>query len=76
MARNGYGERKCKFAGQHFWARGFSVTTVGRDEDAIRDYIRNQEMEDQRLEQMNLCGRKVHRGEQLSDGSRMATRGG
>ena len=49
-----YGERKRSFVGQHFWARGFFVNTVGRDEEAIRAYIRNQEKEDQRLEQMNL----------------------
>ena len=49
-----YGERKRNFVGQHFWARGFFVNAVGRDEDAIRAYIRNQEKEDQRLEQMNL----------------------
>jgi putative transposase len=49
-----YGERKRNFVGQHFWARGFFVNTVGRDEEAIRAYIRNQEKEDQRLEQMNL----------------------
>jgi putative transposase len=47
-----YGERKRNFVGRHFWARGFFVNTVGRDEDAIRAYIRNQEKEDQRLEQM------------------------
>ena len=40
--------------GQHFLGRGFFVNTVGRDEEAIRAYIRNQEKEDQRLEQMNL----------------------
>ena len=34
--------------------REFFVNTVGRDEEAIRAYIRNQEKEDQRLEQMNL----------------------
>ena len=49
-----YGERKRNFVGQHFWARGFFVNTVGRDEEAIRAYIRTQEREDQRLEQMNL----------------------
>ncbi len=49
-----YGERKRNFVGQHFWARGFFVNTDGRDEEAIRAYIRNQEKEDQRLEQMNL----------------------
>jgi Transposase IS200 like len=35
-----YGERKRNFVGQHFWARGFFVNTVGRDEDAIRAYIK------------------------------------
>jgi len=49
-----YGERKRNFEGQHFWARGYSVSTVGRDETGIRDYIRNQEQEDKRLDQMNL----------------------
>ena len=49
-----YGERKRNFVGQHFWARGYFVSTVGRDEAVIRAYIRNQELEDQRLEQMNL----------------------
>jgi putative transposase len=48
------GERKRNFVGQHFWARGFFVNTVGRDEEAIRAYIRNQEREDQRLDQLNL----------------------
>ena len=45
---------KRNFVGQHFWARGYFVSTVGRDESAIRDYIRKQEKEDQRLEQMRL----------------------
>lgn len=49
-----YGERKRSFVGQHFWARGYYVSTVGRDEQAIREYIKNQEQEDMRLDQMNL----------------------
>jgi putative transposase len=49
-----YGERKRNFVGQHFWARGYFVSTVGRDEAVIRAYIRNQELENQRLEQMAL----------------------
>jgi putative transposase len=49
-----YGERKRNFVGQHFWARGYFVSTVGRDEAAIRDYIKNQEQEDKRLDQLNL----------------------
>jgi REP element-mobilizing transposase RayT len=36
------------------WARGYFVSTVGRDEAAIREYIKSQEKEDQRLEQLNL----------------------
>lgn len=49
-----YAERKRNFVGQHFWARGYFVSTVGRDEGVIRAYIRHQEQEDQRLEQLNL----------------------
>ena len=48
------GERKRNFVRQHFWPRGFFANTVGRDEEAIRAYIRNQEKEDQRIEQLNL----------------------
>ena len=49
-----YGERKRNFVGQHFWARGSSVSTVGRDETVIREYIKNQEKEDQRMDQLGL----------------------
>ena len=49
-----YGERKRNFVGQHFWARGFFVSTVGKDEEAVREYIRNQEEEDKRLDQLGL----------------------
>jgi putative transposase len=48
-----YGETRRNFVGQSFWARGYFVSTVGRDEEVIRNYIRNQEQEDQRLEQVN-----------------------
>jgi putative transposase len=44
-----YRERKRNFVGEHFWARGSFVSTVGRDERLIREYIRNQEREDERL---------------------------
>ena len=49
-----YGEHKQNYAGQSFWARGYFVSTVGRDEAVIRDYIRNQEQEDKRLDQLNM----------------------
>jgi REP element-mobilizing transposase RayT len=35
-------------------ARGYFVSTVGRDTEVIREYIKKQEEEDKRLEQMNL----------------------
>jgi len=46
--------RKKNFVGQHFWARGYYVSTVGKDEDAVREYSRHQEVEDKRLDQLNL----------------------
>ena len=49
-----YGEKKRNFVGQHFWARGYFVSTVGRDEEVIREYIRRQEKEDERLDQLKL----------------------
>lgn len=49
-----YSGRKRNFTGEHFWARGYFVSTVGRDEEVIRNYIRNQEREDQRLDQLEL----------------------
>jgi len=49
-----YGERKRNFVGQHFWARGYFVSTVGRDERVIREYIQKQEQEDARLDQLGL----------------------
>ena len=49
-----YGESRRNFVGQHFWARGYFVSTVGRDEELIREYIRHQEAEDRRLDQMQL----------------------
>ena len=49
-----YGERRRNFTGQHFWARGYFVSTVGRDEAVIRDYIRRQAEEDRRLDQLNF----------------------
>src|ERR1700740_325095 len=48
-------ERKARnFVGHKFWARGYFVSTVGRDEETIRAYIKNQEMADQQLDQLHL----------------------
>ena len=46
--------RPRNFVGQHFWARGYFVSTVGRDEQAIRTYIQDQELEDRRQDQLRL----------------------
>ena len=53
LARNFMGRRK-NFVGQSFWARGYFVSTVGLDEALVREYIKNQEQEDRRLEQLKL----------------------
>ena len=55
IARSYLGRRQ-NFTGQHFWARGYYVSTVGRNEAAIREYIRKQQAEDQRLDQLEMFG--------------------
>jgi putative transposase len=49
-----YQERKRNFVGQHFWARRYFVSTVGRDEEQIRRHIRDREKEDERMDQLLL----------------------
>ena len=49
-----YGGRQRNFVGEHFWARGYFVSTVGQDEQKIRQYIQQQEAEDRRLEQLAM----------------------
>ena len=49
-----YVGRKQNFVGQHFWARGYFVSTVGSDEAMIREYIQNQEQADRRSDQLQL----------------------
>lgn len=46
--------RRRNYRGQHFWARGYFVSTVGRDEKTIRRYIQQQEAEDRRIDQLQL----------------------
>ena len=49
-----WGGRKQNFTGEHFWARGYYVSTVGLDEAVIRTYIQQQDDEDRRLDQLRL----------------------
>ncbi len=53
IARN-HGESTRSFIGKSFWARGYFVSTVGRDEEVIRKYIRHQESEEKRIDQLGL----------------------
>ena len=53
IARN-FGEVTRGFVGKSFWARGYFVSTVGRDEETLRKYIQHQESEDRRIDQLNL----------------------
>ena len=53
IARTYLGQRK-NYDGMSFWARGYFVSTVGTDEEVVRAYIRDQEKEDQRVEQLKL----------------------
>ena len=49
-----FGEVRRNFTGQKFWARGYFVSTVGRDEDVIRNYIQHQEIEGRRQDQLKF----------------------
>ena len=53
IAREFFGRRK-SFTGQEFWARGYHVSTVGRNEEGSRKYIKEQEREEQRIDQLKL----------------------
>ena len=53
IARNFMGHRK-NFTGRYFWARGYYVSTVGQNETTIREYIKRQEQEDRRLDQLSM----------------------
>ena len=39
---------------ESIWARGYFVSTVGKDEKTIREYIKKQEAEDRRLDQLHM----------------------
>ncbi len=49
-----FGGIRRNFTGQSFWARGYFVSTVGRDEEVIRRYIQHQEIEDRRQDQLKF----------------------
>jgi len=46
--------RKRRYWGNHFWTKGYCVDTVGLDEDKIRRYVKYQEEQERRQEQMKF----------------------
>ena len=46
--------RRKPYWGNHFWAKGYCVDTVGLDADMIRKYVRYQETKEKPLEQLQL----------------------
>jgi putative transposase len=53
IARKFRGKQR-NFNGEHFWARGYFVSTVGLDEMTVREYIRDQERNDAHRDQLML----------------------
>ena len=49
-----YAGKKKNFTGEQFWARGYYVSSVGKDEEKIKEYVREQQAEDKRIQQMRL----------------------
>lgn len=45
---------KYRYGNRHFWCRGYYVDTVGRNEKAIREYVKNQLQEDIAADQISL----------------------
>ena len=65
-----YANLKYKYGNRHFWCRGYYVSTVGRNKNAIAQYIRNQLQEDYAEDQMNIkeyvdpfTGKPVEKGQ-------------
>lgn len=65
-----YFGRKRNFIGEHFWAKGYYVSTVGRDEQAMRKYIKRQEESDKRIDQLDCSGSAPFMGLTALSGSR------
>ena len=46
--------RKKNFTGQNFWARGYCVSTIGLDDETVREYVKRQTEEDKKLDQFKM----------------------
>ena len=47
---------KYKYGNRNFWAKGYFVSTVGLKDEVVREYIRNQELED--MKEDNLTSKE------------------
>ena len=45
---------KYKYGNRHFWCRGYYISTVGRNEKVIAEYVKNQTQEDIVYDQMSM----------------------
>ena len=54
MIARQFGGKARNFKGERFWARGYFVSTVGLDEQMVREYIRAQDERDKYFDQMDL----------------------
>jgi putative transposase len=46
-----FGGKQPNYTGEHIWARGYAVTTVGLEEETIKKYIHDQEKDERSAEQ-------------------------
>lgn len=49
-----YAHLKYKYGNRHFWSRGYYVSTVGGNKQAVQKYIQNQETEDMITDQISM----------------------
>ena len=63
-----YANMKYKYGNRHFWCRGYYVSTAGKNDKKIAEYVRNQLMEDIANDQISLkeyidpfTGKKVNK---------------
>lgn len=64
-----HADMKYKYGNRHFWAKGYFVDTVGKNEKVIKEYIQNQLAEDRLYDQLSLkeyidpfTGKEIKRG--------------
>ena len=54
MIFNRHANLKYKYGSRHFWCRGYYVDTVGKNKRVIEEYIRNQLIEDEMMDQITM----------------------